>query len=82
MGDDEVIYPYIKFLLLYSGKFCKAISLFNQKKKLIQAKNKLRDTNTDTEDILIIIQKVINKNQEDGSLYLLITGDLFSSELP
>lgn len=82
IGDKEIIYPYIKFLLLYSGKFCKAITLFNQKKRLIQAKNKLIDTNTDIEDINIIIQRVININQEDGSLYLLISSGLFSSELP
>lgn len=80
--DDEVIYPFIKFLLLYTGKISKAVTLFYQKKRIVQAESKSVDTNTDIEDISIILQKVIEKNQEDGSMYLLITGDLLSSELP
>lgn len=38
-GDDEVLYPYIKFLMLYSGKICRAIILLNQKRELVKQKN-------------------------------------------
>jgi hypothetical protein len=82
LGDDEVVYPFIKFLINYSGKISRAMVLFNKKKIIVEAESKSVDTNTDIEDISIILQYAIEKNQEDGSLFLLITGDLLCSELP
>ncbi len=40
------------------------------------------DTNPEIEDITFILENSVLKNQEDGSLYLLVANELLSSELP
>jgi hypothetical protein len=61
-SDDEVVYLFIKFLIMYSGKTCRAIQLYNSKKKILANSNNSTDTNTDLEDALIILEKAVQKN--------------------
>lgn len=81
LGDDQVVYPYIKFLLLYSGRITRGLNIFQKKLTLVRSEKRGEQTSTDIEDIKIIIQRVIDANQVDGSLYLIKYSELLSSEV-
>ena len=74
-------FAYIRFLILYSGKITKAYSLMNQKKGML-AKDGIFKTNIHIEEIKLLLEKSVELNQIDGSMYLLIARNRYTPHVP